>query len=486
MPQTINPQLELINDLAAFTHDPYKFVIYAFPWGEPGELKEYSGPEEWQTELLCDVRDKLKTPHEAIREAAASGHGVGKSALASWLILWAIATHEDTRGVITANTEVQLRTKTWAELSKWHRLFIARHWFQLTATAIYSVDPKHERTWRIDCIPWSEHKTEAFAGLHNKGNRILVIFDESSAIPDAIWEVSEGALTDENTEILWFAFGNPTRTGGAFRRCFDYPSRWTPRRVDSRDCKITNKVELEKWRQEYGDESDFFRVRVRGEHPLEDTDVLIPRKYVDALKDNNLVFPSIQRIIAVDPSLGGDKCAVHVMENYKVLESIGLYHRDTMKIVAELMILSHDTKINDFAIDSIGIGKGIVDRLRELGKFVQAINSSEKAHEAKRFANRRAEMWWGLRESIYRREIPEIENKEIVNDICAVRFSMNSGMKEIALEPKKETKKTRGHSPDDGDAFVYGIEGLKHVKKRASEQDYHYKRRVKRSKKRFY
>jgi hypothetical protein len=97
-----------------------------------------------------------------------------------------MATLPDTRDIVTANTESQLRTKTWAELSKWHRLCICRDWFVLTATAIYAADPAHERTWRIDAVPWSETRTEAFAGLHNKGRRIVVFFDEASAIPDVI------------------------------------------------------------------------------------------------------------------------------------------------------------------------------------------------------------------------------------------------------------------------------------------------------------
>ena len=104
-----------------------------------------------------------------------------------------MSTMPDTHGVITANTETQLRTKTWAELAKWYRMCICRHWFSMSATAIYSVDPEHERTWRVDKVAWSEDNSEAFAGMHNQGRRILCIFDEASAIPDIIWETTEGA-----------------------------------------------------------------------------------------------------------------------------------------------------------------------------------------------------------------------------------------------------------------------------------------------------
>jgi len=221
-----DPELELVNEIASFANDPLGFVYFAFPWGEPGELEKAIGPEPWQREILQEVKDGLPIG-EAIQIAVTSGHGVGKSALVAWLILWAMATREDTKGVVTANTEQQLKTKTWAELGKWYRLCICRHWFHFTATALISADKDHERTWRIDMVPWSEQRTEAFAGLHNQGGRIIVIFDEASAIPDVIWEVTEGALTDENTEIIWATFGNPTRNTGRFRECFRrYRHRW--------------------------------------------------------------------------------------------------------------------------------------------------------------------------------------------------------------------------------------------------------------------
>src|SRR5215831_3101813 len=174
---TKTAQDELYDWLASVADDPYEFVIGAFPWGEPGTtLEDDHGPEAWQKQILDAVKAGLPIGR-AVQLAVASGHGVGKSALVSWLILWAISTFADTRGVITANTETQLKTKTWAELGKWYHLFIAKDSFKLTATALFS--PERERTWRIDMVPWSERNAEAFAGMHNKGKRILMLFDEA-------------------------------------------------------------------------------------------------------------------------------------------------------------------------------------------------------------------------------------------------------------------------------------------------------------------
>lgn len=183
----------VIFDAGKYSLDPLGFVLWAFPWGvKGGPLEKFDGPDSWQAEDLDRLGEALRngemTVADVIRLAVAAGNGVGKSAFVAWIILWAMATFEDCRGVVTANTENQLRTKTWAELSKWHQMSIIREWFVVTATAIYSKNPAHERTWRIDQIPWSETKPEAFAGLHNQGKRVILIFDE--------------ACHDEQTEVL--------------------------------------------------------------------------------------------------------------------------------------------------------------------------------------------------------------------------------------------------------------------------------------------
>ena len=168
----------LLEATARWARDPLGFVTET--------LKAI--PDDWQREVLQEIGTGLATPDEAVRMAVASGHGVGKSALVAWILLWAMATHQDTRGVVTANTETQLRTKTWAELAKWLRGWEYREWFDFTSMALASRVVGHGQTWRLDLVPWSETNAEAFAGLHNQGKRTIVVFDEASAIPDVIWD----------------------------------------------------------------------------------------------------------------------------------------------------------------------------------------------------------------------------------------------------------------------------------------------------------
>ncbi len=306
----------LLHVAASCSKDPLRFVQSAFPWGK-GVLAGMTGPDKWQVDLLTVIGERLKAGENAqdvIRTAIASGHGIGKSATVSWLILWAMCTFPDTRGVVTANTDTQLRTKTWAELAKWFHLCIFKSWFELTATSIFSKQPGHDKTWRIDAIPWSETNPEAFAGLHNQGKRILVIFDEASAIADKIWEVIEGALTDKDTQIIWSCFGNPTRNTGRFFECFNkFRHRWETRHIDSRTVAISNKELLKAWEEDYGEDSDFFKVRVRGVFPSQSAMQFIGRKTVDdaiARPMPHVPYTKMVAIMGVDCARFGDDASV--------------------------------------------------------------------------------------------------------------------------------------------------------------------------------
>src|SRR5258708_8770544 len=257
MPIVADFDTALHREIGAFRYDPLGFVMFAFPWGIPHTpLAEESGPEEWQREVLVRIGNGLLDGHfseagsEAVRVAIASGHGIGKSALVCWLILGAMSTLRDTRGVVSANTEGQLRTKTWPELAKWHAMARNKAWFTYTATALHSAEPGRDKTWRVDAITWSEQDTEAIAGLHNKGRRAFCLLDEASSIPDPVWDTIEGALTDADTELVWAVFGNPTRTTGRFRECFfggRFAHRWSPQQIDSRSVGMTNKVQIAAW-----------------------------------------------------------------------------------------------------------------------------------------------------------------------------------------------------------------------------------------------
>ncbi|HKN45650.1 MAG TPA: terminase, partial [Propionibacteriaceae bacterium] len=217
-----NPDAELAQFVAKYALDPLGYCEVAYPWNE-GPLDGQPGPRQWQGSVMKAIRKHLVDPdtrYQPLRLAVASGHGIGKSALISMVSNWAMSCYVDARVVVTANTEQQLLTKTSPEIQKWSRMSVTRPWFKPAAMKISSTMPGHEESWRLDLVTWSEKNTEAFAGLHNLGKIIVVIYDEAAGIADKVWEVTQGALTDEKTIIIWIAFGNPTRNTGRFRECF--------------------------------------------------------------------------------------------------------------------------------------------------------------------------------------------------------------------------------------------------------------------------
>lgn len=445
---------ELAAELDSMSGDPYGFVLFAFPWGK-GELTGFDGPDEWQADLLKQVRDRLLTPSEAIQVAIASGHGIGKSALVSWIILWAISTRADTKGVVTANTDTQLRTKTWPEVSRWYQRFIAKSWFKLTATAIYSVDPAHEKTWRIDAIPWSDSNTEAFAGLHNQGKRILLVFDEASAIDDKIWEVSEGALTDKDTEILWCAFGNPTRNTGRFRECFGrLKHRWINRQIDSRTARMTNKEQLNKWIADYGEDSDFVRVRVKGEFPNTSDRQFIPSSIVEAARkkvfhESAYMFAPI--IIGVDPAIyGDDECVVYMRQGV-VSKQLATYRKiQDDFILAGYIAQFEDQYKADAVFVDMGYGTGVVSAARQMGRQWQIVPFAAESNDPG-YLNKRAQMWGDMKRWLAEGAmIPD--DPVLAEELTGPEYIVKLNGK-IQLEAKEDMRKRGLSSPNRADAL---------------------------------
>ncbi len=465
----LNPfkiEADLRAAVASYVDDPEGFVLFAFPWGE-GPLEEFDGPDQWQRETLRRVGDALRAGGDAgaiIREAIASGHGIGKSAFVAWIILWAMCTFEDTRGVVTANTENQLKTKTWSELAKWFQTMNCRHWFELTATAIFAKDPVHQKTWRVDMSPWSERNTEAFQGLHNKRKRVLLIFDEASAIPPAIWDAAEGALTDENTQIIWCVFGNPTRNTGKFRECFGkYKHRWEHHQIDSRTARMTNKTQIGQWIEDYGEDSDFVRVRVKGQFPRSGSSQLISAETVEKAKKQQyepFSYSFAPILIGVDVArFGDDQTIIYVrqgLHTHEVRKFRGLDTMETASRVAESIRKYRTGSIGiSVFIDGVGIGAGVVDRLNQLGygSIIINVEVGRAALDSRMYFNLRAECWNKMRLWLEAGgSIPD-DDQGLYDSLTGPEYGYDN--KERLQLEKKEDIKARGlASPDEGDALA--------------------------------
>ncbi len=469
----VDPYEELVEKLAEFEFDPLGFVLWAWPWGEPGsDLEHEDGPDHWQREALRQIGDQLRAGGELgalVLWAIRAGHGVGKSAFVCWIILWAIATFEKTRGRVTAMTETQLRTVTWAELSKWHSMFIAKDLFDFQAESISCNNEGLSKQWRIDATPWSKHRPAAFAGLHNKGRRLLLIFDESSEIAPIIWETAEGALTDKNTQIIWLALGNPTQAVGRFADCFKPDSRWGTITVDSRQSKFSNKKLIDEWIAEYGEDSDFVRVRVRGLPPRLGINTFISEDVVTQAMRRDLApsaFLGWPKAMGIDPARDGDDLSViTIRQGPKVLGQWTFSGLDGPDLSARAVDLWRDhPEISICGVDAIGIGASVVDALKRVPGFpLVPVNVALPPKDNTLYFNLRVELWGRMRDWLKTGAIlgeKDKGGKELAQELYTPTYGFD-GKSRFQLEAKKDLKKADrlGRSPDRADSLALTFVG---------------------------
>lgn len=489
---TAELQTELINRVAKYRADPLGFVNFAYPWGEVGgPLEGRYGPLPWQSEALIEIGAAMQSGRPKIRIARASGKGIGKSALVSWIGQWALSTFADTRAVITAGTEPQLRTKTMPEFAKWSRMCITRDWFVPTATSLYSRDAGHDKTWRLDAIPWNENNPEAFAGLHNLGKRTLVIFDEASQIATPIWDTTDGIMGDADTEVIWAVFGNPTRGTGRFYDCFHQLKHlWKGKQIDSRSVPITDREELDGLVEAYGEDSDYVRVNVRGMFPRLSSIQFISTEHVMlARKREALCALSDPLIMGVDVARYGDDKSIIAFRKGRDARTIPWQEfakTSTTTLADAVMTAAQQYHADAIHIDGGGVGGGVIDICRNAGFHVREVQFGARPDriqlnvDATRYANKRSEMWGYMREG-FAGGLAVPDDADLEEEITNVQYGLRDSSKgsEIILEAKEHMKRRGVGSPDKGDAlaltYAYpvlsrGAAGGPHAVNRAANQ----------------
>ncbi len=302
--------------LQRFREDPLGFVMWNWRWELPGPLEKFKGPDVWQKEFLLDLAEQVKSRAfngrdavNPIRMTISSGHGSGKSTLAAMVTTWLMSTWPYAQGTVTANTFIQLETKTWASIEQWFKTGRTAKDFNISSNGIKH--RVHGKSWKCTPQTCKEENSESFAGQHAATSSSFYVIDEASAVPDKIWEVIEGGLTDGMPLVL--ATGNPTRSNGKFFRINfgDEVHRWNSRVIDSRDCMIGNKRLAAEQIEDYGEDSDFVRVRVKGLPPRAGDLQYIPSDSVyEAQRRTFEVLGDEPLIAGVDLARGGGDNAV--------------------------------------------------------------------------------------------------------------------------------------------------------------------------------
>lgn len=454
--------------------DPESFVRFAFPWGQKNTpLEHFKGPREWQRRTLRRISTFLKNNQgkldkeqviDALRRAVASGRGVGKSALVSWLVLWMLSTRIGSSVVVSANSENQLRKVTWGELTKWATMSINAHWWEPTATSLQPAAwltelverdlKKGTRYWGAEGKLWSEENPDAYAGAHNMDG-MMVIFDEASGIPDSIWSVAAGFFTENILDRYWFAFSNGRRNTGYFYEAVDGNKRdfWESEKIDARQVEGTDKLIYQQIIDEYGEDSDEARVEVYGDFPKSGQDQFIaPHIVEDAMKRVPHKDMTAPIVIGVDPARGGQDSTVIAVRQGRDILAIKRYRGDdTMTVVGHVIEAIDEYQPTLVCIDEGGLGYGVLDRLNEQRYKVRGVNFGWKSKNPIMWGNKRAEIWGAMRDWLKTASIPD--DRLLKSDLIGPMKKPNSAGT-IFLEGKKEMKARGLASPDAADAIA--------------------------------
>lgn len=470
---------ELAVECAGFFDDPLGWVMWAFPWDTDPAIQlvkleepyasmypncEY-GPDKWACEELEHLGKMIRERSfdgrkavNAIQNAYASGHGIGKSTFSAWLILFIMSTRPYCKGVVTANTAPQLRTKTWAEVGKWHKKCMTRNWFEYNngQNNMNLYHKLHPESWRVDGQTCREENSESFAGLHAANSTPFYIFDEASAVPDAIYEVADGGLTDG--EPMLFLFGNPTRNQGRFRDAFaKLKHRFHTRKIDSRSVAITNKDKIAQWAEDYGEDSDWFKVRVKGDFPSASSMQLISSKYIELARVRDAVsFKHQPLLMGVDPAgTGNDKYVIRWRRgnDARTIPPLKWRNIEPMDFASE--IASHyfgSYHTNGAKADVVFIDKGsggheIASRLRQLGVNVVEVDFGSKSTRPD-CALKCDEIWLNMRDAM-REGLAIDDDDELIEDLTWREYGYDKHNR-YRISKKDDLPR----SPDDGDALA--------------------------------
>ena len=425
--------------VGAYANDPVRFV------------REMLGAEpfDYQTEFLEALAKGTR------KMSVKSGHGTGKSTTASWAMLWFLLLRFPNKVVVTAPTSSQLFDAMFAELKRWIGELPKelQQLLNVKSDRVELVSAPSEAF--ISCRTARAETPEALAGVHS--DHVLLIVDEASGVPEQVFEAAAGSMSGHSATTLMLS--NPTRSSGTF---FESHNRmadsWWTRTWSCIDSPLVSDEFVDEMRMRYGEESNAFRVRVLGQWPLADDNTIIPFHLVEAAQHRDVeVYEDAKIVWGLDVArFGNDATALCKRQGSVITEVRSWRGLDLMqtcgRVVAEYNALPPSKRPSEVLVDSIGLGSGVVDRLRELDLPVRGINVSESPSMGDTYMNLRSELWFKAKAFLEERSCKIPKDDQLLSELTSVRYSFTSSGK-MKAESKDEMRKRGLGSPDLADSF---------------------------------
>lgn len=407
-----------------------------------------STPDPWQIKLLEAIRDGNR------RISVRSGHGVGKSTAASWAMLHYFLTRYPVKVVVTAPTSAQLFDALYAELRRWVNELpdILKTLIEVKSDRIELKAAPSEAF--ISARTSRAETPEALQGIH--ADNVLLVADEASGIPESVFEAASGSMSGHSATTL--LLGNPTRNTGLF---YDTHNRlkgeWKTFHVSCVDSPRVSEAFVNEMKLRYGEDSPAYHVRVLGNFPPREEDTVIPVELIDSAMNREIkIDENATAVWGLDVArMGSDASAlakrrgpvIDEVQTWKGLDLMQL----TGAVVAEYEALPPSRQPVEILVDSIGLGAGVLDRLRELGLPARGINVAESPAMKGTYANLRAELWFKCKAWLANRDVKIPKDEQLFAELAAPRYTFTSSGK-MQVESKEAMKKRGLGSPDKADA----------------------------------
>lgn len=450
----------------------------------------------WQQNLILIGIEKAVAGDAKSLLSAVSGHGIGKSATCTWIILWFLYCFFEAQVPVTAPTTHQMHDVLWKELSIWIKRMPEEVSELYDWTSDYVRINYSPESWFARARTSTKENTEAIAGVH--ANHVAIVVDEASGVPQQVFETAEGALTSGNTFVILISNGTQT-TGYFFDSHHKNAADWQNFQFNGEESPLVDRGFIALKRKRHGADSEEYKIRVKGGFPGNDImDIsgyisLIPSDKIHIRLKGEFEIPFIGRkILGVDPSGEGKDRATFVIRDRfkaeKVLERLTTNDKqiaeDILTIMDRFGIEANDVVVGAFGkgadvgkevalatakmkggpydIYTVLEGNSPADEEEYNYKFFERKPDELQNPESNQnevvdmFLNIRALMYWrASRWLINGGQIMDVsvDNSDFAEELKVIRYKRSLNGNKIQLMPKKEMLKIGIPSPNIADAF---------------------------------